>query len=653
MIPLVLLFVSGSYSDKVLDSLAELKVPTSNWASVYASDNTDYRQPVREASAYPIAESASRSDWFESYPYQKFEEKTARMADPGILETVGDTIGETVGSVRNGVSEFGGGIVNGALRLVGAETLREKQEKARRGYVYNGLHVRGPNFKPTEHINRDTDIPAEGNTVRPAIVEPEQAPLEKLRLGIRSYLDPLVDPMVNPIKNLLKSDTKLESQHDRRAQQGFPNPISGLKDFGKHVAGGFSKLTGISASSKVSNMLFPWLRDDTLEPTGQIGILPPVHNTQARQIHHDILSEESVNFAHQAWPTTAQDTELPLLPPVFIFPPAQVAQESDIVVQRVPAPLREPDTHEPVQPSAHVLENLQPYRFLASRPDHSIHKIKPPPYPKKVVHRPLYPKFKVQPPPYHPNEIVDTPYPYQIMITPILEEQYRSKKETSKINYPFFGPDQLVSGSSRSLTKNLPQLSGPTSQTGYPLPFGTNDVMFYLPSPDLSTGQERARSLGDELFKGEETILLPSTYFDGENSQPKYKRKVSNVFIDNLDPTANEFSEVNSDSDNSDVALAGTNIEIDLSTGSIDGVVEPNDIDDTEKSKAFKKVRKLKPSKTINLEPEDTLVFDISQQWDDILKEDDNDISNALDNTDAEETEIQQMQEESVDEELI
>ena len=133
MIPLVLLFVSGSYSDKVLDSLAELKVPTSNWASVYASDNTDYRQPVREASAYPIAESASRSDWFESYPYQKFEEKTARMADPGILETVGDTIGETVGSVRDGVSDFGGGIVNGALRLVGAETLREKQEKARRG----------------------------------------------------------------------------------------------------------------------------------------------------------------------------------------------------------------------------------------------------------------------------------------------------------------------------------------------------------------------------------------------------------------------------------------------------------------------------------------------------------------------------------------
>ena len=189
MFPVLLLFVTGSLGDKVMDSLAQLKVPTSDWASVYTSDNTDYRQPVSEASAYPIAESASRSDWFESYPYHKFEEKNARAADPGILETVRDT----VGSVRNAVSDFGGGVVNGALGIVGAETLREKQEKARRGkpdpfidfsldvsyglpnigYVYQGLHLRGPNHKQNEHINRDTDIPTEGNTVRPSVADPE------------------------------------------------------------------------------------------------------------------------------------------------------------------------------------------------------------------------------------------------------------------------------------------------------------------------------------------------------------------------------------------------------------------------------------------------------------------------------------------------
>lgn len=645
MISLVLLLVTGSQGDKVMDSLAEVKVPTSNWASVYTSDNTDYRQPVSKASAYPIAESASRSDWFESYPYQKFEEKTARMADPGILETVGETIGETVGSVRNGVSGFGGGIVNGALRLVGAETLREKQEKARLG-----LHVRGPNFQPRGQIKRDTDIPGEGNTVRPDIVGAEQAPLEKLRLGIRSYLDPLVDPVVDPIKNLLKSDTKLESQHDRRAQQAFPNPISGLKDFGKHVAGGFSKLTGISASSKVSNILFPWLAEDSVEPSSQVGILPPVHNTQARHANTGIISAES-NLAPHAW-HTAPGTDLPLLPPVFIFPPSlpaqpsQLAQDSRLIEQRVPAPSTVPEAEGPEQQPAHVLHNFEPDAFLASRPDSYRHKIKPPPYPKKVIYPPLFPKLKVRPPPYHPNEIVDTPYPYQIMITPIIEEHIRNKKQTSDIDYP----DQLLSGSSRSLTKNLPQISEPTSQVGYPLPFESQDVMFYLPAPDLSTGRERQPLLTNDFVDSEETILLPATYFDEENAKPKYKRKVSNIFIDGTDTNANEFYEVTPEIDDADIELAGTNIEIDLRNGNIDEDFEPYEAEDNEDNNAmaFKKVRKQKPSKAINLEPEDTLVFDISQEWDDILKDD---ISNSLEKEEVDELEREEIQEEAEDEE--
>jgi len=679
MLSLVLLVLAVSHADKVLDAL---KVPTSNWASVYSSDNTDYREPVSEASAYPIAESASRSDWFESYPYQKFEEKTARMADPGILETVGDTIEETVGSVRNGVSGFGGGIVNGALRLVGAETLREKQEKARRGF-----HVRGPNYQPGgQPLNRDTtDIPGDGNTVRPQVVGggDDKPALEKLRLGIRSYLDPLVDPVVDPIKNLLKSDTKIETQHDRRAQQVFPNPISGLKDFGKHVAGGFSKLTGISASSKVSNMLFPWLSEDGLEPTGQVGILPPVHNTQARQIHHDILSEESVDHAHYA-----QETDLPLLPPVFIFPPApaavpapqQFAQDSNIVAHRVPAPVPalHPGGDEPGQTATHVLHNIQPDSFHASRPDNYRQKIKPPPYPKKVIYPPLYPKLKVRPPPYHPNEILDTPYPYQIMITPILEEHIRSKKETpadaleklrlgirsyldplvDPIVEPILGLDQLVSGSSRSLTKNLPKISEPTSQAAYPLPFQTQDVIYYLPSPDLSSGREHPPLPASNIAEPEQTILLPDNYFEEEiveiveDVQPKYKRKVSNIFIENTDSSDEEFAEVTPDDDHADITLAGTNIEIDLRSGDIKGGAEPTETEDGDinNQKPFKKVRKQKLSTTLNMEPEDTIVFDISQEWDDILKEGVDDVSNALD-TEVDEAESEEMQEESPEEE--
>ena len=126
-------------------------VPTSNWAEVYLSDSTDYREPVREESQFPVVEAASRSDWFHSYPYQKFEER--KEEEPGIFEalgnsmkdsvdtigntvkdsvdTIGNTVKDSVGTVRNNFVGVGEGVVNGALRLVGAETLREKQAKAK------------------------------------------------------------------------------------------------------------------------------------------------------------------------------------------------------------------------------------------------------------------------------------------------------------------------------------------------------------------------------------------------------------------------------------------------------------------------------------------------------------------------------------------
>ena len=139
----------------------------------------------------------------------------------------------------------------------------------------------------------------------------------------------------------------------------------------------------------------------------------------------------------------------------------------------------------------------------------------------------------------------------------------------------------------------------------------------------------------------EETILLPATYFDEDNVKPKYKRKVSNIFIDSTDTSANEFYEVTPD--DADIELAGTNIEIDLRTGNIDEDFEPYEAEDNEDNnvKAFKKVRKQKPSKAISLEPEDTLVFDISQEWDDILKDD---ISNTLESEEVDELESEEIQ---------
>ena len=92
-------------------SAAQLQVdqvaaPTSNWASVYTSDNTDYREPVRDQ-VYPLVKDVSRSDWFNSYPYHKFEErKEDQTGEPGILENVAKAVGSVrqISSICRGTS---------------------------------------------------------------------------------------------------------------------------------------------------------------------------------------------------------------------------------------------------------------------------------------------------------------------------------------------------------------------------------------------------------------------------------------------------------------------------------------------------------------------------------------------------------------------
>ena len=60
-----------------------------------------------------LPKEARSADWFENYPYQRFQERAEKEPEKGILD-----------SVRNGVAGIGEGVVNGALRLVGAKTLR-------------------------------------------------------------------------------------------------------------------------------------------------------------------------------------------------------------------------------------------------------------------------------------------------------------------------------------------------------------------------------------------------------------------------------------------------------------------------------------------------------------------------------------------------
>ena len=181
---LVIFLAAASAGQLEVDQVA---APTSNWASVYTSDNTDYREPVRDQ-VYPLVKDVSRSDWFNSYPYHKFEErKEDEASEPGILENVA----KAVGSVRQKITDFGDDVFNSALGLVGAEKTDDGYEERdgkpdplidfsldlsfglpNIGYVYNGFHLRGPQSSPKYPRERG-ELSVDGNTVRPAFVQPD------------------------------------------------------------------------------------------------------------------------------------------------------------------------------------------------------------------------------------------------------------------------------------------------------------------------------------------------------------------------------------------------------------------------------------------------------------------------------------------------
>ena len=188
-----------------------VSAPSSHWANVYTSDQTHYSEPVRDA-VYPLPAGVSRSDWFNSYPYHKFEDDTTTTEAPaGIIENVANA----VGSVRKSLTDFGDGVVNSALGLVGANKKQDSYEERdgkpdpivdfaldlsfglpNIGYVYNGFHLRGPQSQSQIHqqyqqyqqqyhqnkvaANRDTteELAVDGNTVRPTFTKADVSPVK-------------------------------------------------------------------------------------------------------------------------------------------------------------------------------------------------------------------------------------------------------------------------------------------------------------------------------------------------------------------------------------------------------------------------------------------------------------------------------------------
>ena len=374
---------------------------------------------------------------------------------------------------------------------------------------------------------------------------------ERLRQSIRGVLDPII---YNPIKKLLKTDGKKSAQVrdarlwrcmstdwrrslcrgnspsqtlaqvQRRQHAKLPNPITGLKDFGSHVAGGFSKLTGLGrgATAKVSQTLFPWL---------------PVHSTEER-----------------AATAPSQHSALPLLPPVYVpVSPEQRAEDSQVLVQRVPAPPLPIFVPEPIQHTALPL----------------------PPYPVHDTHPPTKPP---------PSESASASLLFGIapLINRLLAKNLPRPNRT---------PDLRPNVSSRSSTK-----ARPITARQDVIPNNLRNVMYYIPSPDLSGGVERNVHQLEERNDVDEVELV---YSQDEHLRP------SNDNFYQPDPAF------------------GTNIEIDLSSGR----ANEGNIDAWERAKILEKtlrqqieeeakvVRSIKRGKTIELAPTDTLVFDLSQDW--------------------------------------
>ena len=162
-----------------------MSAPSSHWASVYTSDNTHYTQPVRDA-VYPLPEGVSRSDWFNSYPYQKFEDKSTEEDDDevGLFENVANAVGD----VRKKLTDIGDDVVNKALGLVGAgkkvdrnpEKHDHHQRQQQQEYQqYQQQYQQQPEQQQQQYQNYEADnrvteeLVADSNNVQSSFVKPE------------------------------------------------------------------------------------------------------------------------------------------------------------------------------------------------------------------------------------------------------------------------------------------------------------------------------------------------------------------------------------------------------------------------------------------------------------------------------------------------
>ena len=202
---------------------------------------------------------------------------------------------------------------------------------------------------------------------------------------------------------------------------------------------------------------------------------------------------------------------MPLLPPLF-YPPTAPEQPAvlatDTIYHKV-APPSIPSYPQDVLQRVKAPEH--PPSHASVYPHEVLRRIKTPPKPLITV----YPQSTTLPPPApfkipYSNSLNEIPeQPLHLLITPILKAALRRKKEIISKDIPsFFGfgappkPPPVVEGTNAKLVFN----------PGFSIPAKPNDVMFYLPSPDLSSGGERSRALERE-YVPRVTKLVPEDYF--------------------------------------------------------------------------------------------------------------------------------------------
>ena len=203
------------------------------------------------------------------------------------------------------------------------------------------------------------------------------------------------------------------------------------------------------------------------------------HSVSARAKYNsnEILSEGSHPKASYALPT---------LPPLFVPPKVPPPQPvSDVVYQHVRAPYQQRQYQESVPQTIVVYPPT--HQEESSQEDVSF------------------------------NEIPDQPL--HLSIVPLLKAAFRRKKQILHRDIPSllgFGQPKPKNNKVEDVVETKKPL--PLLGIGEPVVSRSKNVMFYLPSPDLSGGKEKAGNVPHAKVDYK-TKLIPENYFDTESTK--------------------------------------------------------------------------------------------------------------------------------------